>query len=300
MIDRCGSCLYWDSRLRKHYDLSRDSKSFYQDAYNSHGGLSRYHFTRLYVQPNWVEMFKLRHPESSTPISLEILKAFTRQSIRTLEQSYSTYTSPTYYNSKNPVYLWHINWHPETRETSGMVVEWLDVEGVSHSAPSIKSASRSLNVSMKTVRYNANVVNPVWIQSSTYGEVTINIPSLPEVPTAYTGYKKPQTLLTQSKNNFMPSNVTNILTGEVTYHKSINAAIKASGWTSDRQGFLRKHVLSSVPFNGNKVSFINPIDHNRTESGMAHNKSKKNSLRQKEKASKESKSTNVLSKSQIK
>lgn len=104
-VFQCGSSVGWQRRLQLHYQESRrrgkEPKPFYRDANDSsYKGLSKYHFTPVYVQPNWYSLFPHLYHDASAE-EMYIVRSFTQQAVRSLEQSIATYTQPHYFDGKD-------------------------------------------------------------------------------------------------------------------------------------------------------------------------------------------------------
>lgn len=130
---------------------------------------------------------------SSNPITSEeqyILTSFLQQEIRALEQAFSTYSLPKYYKGI-PIGFSHVNWVKGTtmRDSGGMPVYWVTKNdpNILHQVDSINKAKDKLDLSRYMVLSYANQVDPIYIKSPTYGEVTVTIPDYPEFD-SYNGY----------------------------------------------------------------------------------------------------------------
>lgn len=185
-VDQCGSCINFDSRLYNHYVVdirNNPNQPFYHNAIASGINLSIYQFVPFYGQPDWETLYKTFNP-NYTPEQEYIVRAFLQQAIRTVEQTYSSYVRPTYYNDvTSRVKVWHINWIPGTVLPSnrGYTVLWILPDGTSGMSPSVKAASSRFGLSYSTIKTLASQGEYTYINTSKEGKVGFLYKDLPAV-----------------------------------------------------------------------------------------------------------------------
>jgi hypothetical protein len=192
VVYQCGSCIGWVSRFKTHFQEAKSKpKALYADACKSpFGGLSRYDLTGVYVQPNWETLFWEQYPDATSP-ELKVLRSYTQQAIRMVEQAVATYTLPVYFQPKLGITVSHLQWYPGQglSPVDGYPVLFVTETGMVHDSDSFQQAIETLGISNQvTLRANANVADH-WVHSPRFGKVMISIPSLPDQPYPYSEYR---------------------------------------------------------------------------------------------------------------
>lgn len=183
-ISQCGSCINWTSRLALHYqDAKKSSKAFYSP-YPS-VGLEAYLWHPICITVNFVTDYLSANNLLASALSREdtyILRSFTQQYIRSIEQALSSHCLPTYWGGVD-INTWHNKWVPGySVNAEGEFTVWIDQNGKSDSATSMRNARPELGISHFTISRVANCIPTYWCNTPKWGKVSILIESRPEQP----------------------------------------------------------------------------------------------------------------------
>lgn len=168
-------------RIRGHYnDMQRRHKPFYTDALTLSGGFKGYIWTAVYTINNYADLY-INTVTLLTPAEKFILDSFTKQEIRSVEQSLSTYCSPEYYKGGS-ISMNHINWtagYVPVNSAFSIATLWVTKAGEVFSEESISKASKALGLYVARIKQVANCTEPYFIETEKYGAVQIFLQGLP-------------------------------------------------------------------------------------------------------------------------
>ncbi|MBP1357774.1 MAG: hypothetical protein JZD40_04720 [Sulfolobus sp.] len=175
-VRQCGSNTSFRRRLHNYYHGDRNLPF-------SVGGFGQYHWRPIKVTPNY-ELLYSHFAGETMPEEVYILRSFTHQEIRSLEQAYSSFANPVHYGGKL-INMWHIDWVPgRVYNAEGHSTTWIDESGQVFYLTSIIKAARDLNISMRKLLRVANCIIPYYTDSgdnTPYGKVQIFIDGYSEI-----------------------------------------------------------------------------------------------------------------------
>lgn len=155
-VDKCGSCIYFDSRLSQHYYQSKTDKHP-MFAYP----VADFKWAPIYLTKDYKKDFVDTYGEVSDQME-KILSSFTQQQIRSVEQAVSFHIKPTFFNGA-PINNDHGNWqvgdmkgkHELVGTTESGVVLYFD--NITHAAKVLginQSTLRTAYADIKLTLYN--------------------------------------------------------------------------------------------------------------------------------------------------
>lgn len=171
-IVKCGSAINLNTRVKNYYSDFKHRPEripmFRNDVY-----INCYNITPIYITKDYAELYRNINPKMTSEEST-ILRAFTHQDIRSVEQAVSSYINPTLWDG-NDISLWHNGWYPGKVSTAGpesFTTTWETATGEVYSASSVEQGAKSLGLTPRTIFRTCNCTNPYWINTK-YGLCTI-------------------------------------------------------------------------------------------------------------------------------
>jgi hypothetical protein len=200
---QCGSNIDFESRLSNHYhDVKESNKPFYKHL-RFKGGIVHCWWNPIFTTPNWEVEYLQLYPKR-THEEHYIIRAFVQQYIRSAEQAVGTWTKPKFGNTVD-INVWHSSWEPGQviPNSNGHAVTWINREGIEFTANSGQLAAKKLGISHRSLTRVANCINPYYINTPNFGEVTILVDDLPMKDKVELGYNKPDNTLS-NKSSLIP------------------------------------------------------------------------------------------------